>query len=526
MIGQDVGTLERRCARMFSNRIALVWRDERLTYGELHSRVNKCAQALANLAVKKGDRVCILLPNCLEYVELDLALAKLGAIKVPLLARLHSNEWATIIDDSEANTLVFEEGLLPEVLRGRSRIQGLKNLICVTRHQKELPAGVFDFHDLLSKASADEPLTHVFPEDVIALMYTGGTTGKPKGVIHTHNTWVSIALGHLLEDDMDRQCITLHAAGLPHASGFLQLPTLLRGGTNVILEHFDAEEFFATVEKESVTHVFLAPTMVYMLLDHPDLKRYNLTSLRCLLYGGAPMHVERLKEAINAFGPCLMGGYAQMEAANLICRLYPEEHVKTSSDKLMRRLTSCGRPVTMVQLRIVDDQEKDVPPEEPGEIIIRGPHVMKGYWRRERETAAALRNGWLHTGDVARMDENGYVYIVDRKKDMIISGGLNIYSREVEEAVHQHPAVAQAAAIGLPDSKWGERLTAVVLLREGEQATEDEIITFCKERLTDYKCPKSIKFIDRMPLTPAGKIDKKQLRMAFATVMGSSALEL
>ncbi len=516
MIGQDVGTLVRRCARMFPDRLALVWRDQRLTYSQLHDRVNRCAQALAALAVRKGDRVCIFLPNCSEYVVIDLALAKLGAVKVPMLARLHSNEWTAIINDSEAATLVFDEGSLPEVMSNRPRIPGVKNLICVTRQQKELPAGVLDFRHLLSTAPSDEPQTVVGPEDVIALMYTGGTTGRPKGVIHTHHTWVSIAVGHMLEDDMDRRCVALHAAGLPHASGFLVLPTMLRGGANVILDHFDQQAFFETVQKERATHVFLAPTMVYMLLDHPDRRKYDVSSLRCLLYGGAPMHVERLKEAMDAFGPSLMGGYAQMEAANLICRLHPEEHVKKGPERIVRRLASCGRPVAMVQLRIVDDSDRDVPTGEAGEIIVRGPHVMKGYWRREEETAAALRNGWLHTGDVAKMDDGGYVYIVDRKKDMIISGGLNVYSREVEEVIYQHPAVAQAAVVGLPDAKWGERVVAAVVLLEGGQATERDIIAFCKDRLTDYKRPKAVKFINAMPLTPAGKVDKKRLRTSLS----------
>jgi len=303
------------------------------------------------------------------------------------------------------------------------------------------------------------------------------------------------------------------------------LPTMLRGGTNVILDHFDPESLLATVEREHVTNAFLSPTMIYMLLDHSHLADYDLSSLRCLLYGAAPTHVERLKEAMDAFGPCLKNGYGQMEAAMVICRLHQEEHIKEGPERLVRRLTSCGKPQTMVQIRIVDDDDNDVPLGKPGEIIVRGPHVMPGYWNREKETAAALRNGWLHTEDIGRMDEDGYIYIVDRKKDMIISGGLNVYPREVEDVLSEHPSVSQAAVIGIPDRKWGESVKAAVVLREGARLSEEEIIAFCKEHLTGYKCPKSVGFIDEMPLTAISKVDKKQLRASFTELPGQSSAD-
>jgi len=517
MIGQDIGSLERRCAQMFSTRTAIVYEGKRITYKQLHDRINRCAQALTKLGVKKGDRVCLILPNCPEYVELDFALAKLGAVKVALISRIHPNEWTFIAEDCEANTLVFEERALGIVLENLDRIQAIKNLVCVLRQNQELPANIIGYEKLLAEAPPEEPQVEVNPEDIYNLFYTGGTTGRPKGVIHTHHSFVSVAIGHMLEDNFTRGCVTLHAGGLPHGSGFMVLPTMLRGGTNVILDHFTPEAFFNAVEKERVTILFLAPTMIYMLLDHPDCKKYDLSSLQCIEYGGSPIATERLKEALDVFGNCLMGGFGLMEMPTVVCRLPQEEHIKEGPERLMRRLYSCGRPATMVQLRIVDDKDIDVPVGEVGEIVLRGPHVMKGYWKREEETRTALRNGWLHTGDLARIDEDGYVYIVDRKKDIIITGGLNVYPKEVEDVIYQHPAIAQAAVIGIPDKKWGEAITAFVVLRENAEASDDEIIKFCKTRLTDYKCPKSVRFIQTMPLTPVRKIDKNQLRRSYCT---------
>jgi len=515
MFNQHIGTLETNCAKMFTAKTAVVSGDIRLTYEAFHTDINRLANALQSINIKPDDRVCLLLPNSIEYLLTDFAIAKIGAIKVPLLSRLHIKEWAAIVNDSGATTIIFEEVMLSAVIQNLYLCPNVKNLICINTSQKTLPKNVLGFYNILKKSKTNEVKINFEQQKIFALMYTGGTTGKSKGVIHTHETWISIASGHMSEDNMNDGCVTLHAAGLPHATGFFVLPTMLKGGTNVILNKFDPKSFYSAVEKERVTHVFLAPTMVYMLLDYSKKENYDISSLRCLLYGGAPFHTNRLKQAIDFFGPCLKGGYAQMEAANMICRLTQEEHIKTGPDNLIQRLASCGRPVNMVKLRIVNHSDNDVNQGETGEIIIQGPHVMKGYWNNEKETSEALRNGWLHTGDLGRMDQDGYIYIMDRKKDMIITGGLNVYSRNVEDTLCEHPEVIQAAVIGLPDPKWGERVTGVVVLQNGAKATSEEIIGFCKRMLTDYKCPKQIEIIKEMPLTPVGKIDKKQIRAQF-----------
>ena len=515
MLNQHIGALEDDCAKIFKDKTAIVSGDIRLTYETFHTQVNHLANGFQDLNIKPDDRVCLLLSNSIEYLLSDFAVAKIGAIKVPLLSRLHIKEWASIVNDSGANTIIFEEVMLSTVIHNRDLCPNIKNFICINKSQKPLPKYILGFYEILKKSSADEVKFNIGPEKIYALMYTGGTTGKSKGVIHTHETWISIATGHILEDEIIDGCVTLHAAGLPHATGFLVLPTMLKGGINVILDKFDPQNFYRAVQEERVTHVFLAPTMVYMLLDYPKKEDYDISSLRCLLYGGAPFHTERLKEAMDFFGSSLKGGYAQMEAANMICRLNQEEHIKTGPDYLVERLASCGKPVNMVKLRIVDNSDQDVKQGETGEIIVQGPHVMKGYWNNESETLETLRNGWLHTGDLGKMDQGGYIYIMDRKKDMIITGGLNVYSRNVEDTLCEHPKIVQAAVIGLQDSKWGERVTGIVVLQNGAKVTPHEIIGFCKKMLTNYKCPKQIEIIEEMPLTPVGKIDKKQLRAQF-----------
>jgi acyl-CoA synthetase (AMP-forming)/AMP-acid ligase II len=255
--------------------------------------------------------------------------------------------------------------------------------------------------------------------------------------------------------------------------------------------------------------------MIYVLLDYPDRKKYDLSSLRTVLYGAAPMSPERIKQAMAEFGPIFIQVYSQMEVANQTTVLTKQEHVE-ALEKYPQRLKSCGRPIIMSQVRIVDDNDNDVAGDEVGEIITRGPHMMKGYWRREEETEETMKGGWIHTADMAWMDEDGFIYVVDRKKDMIISGGMNVYSAEVEFALMRHPSIGQAAVLGVPDEKWGEAIKAVVVLRhDTTPATEEEIMAFCRDYLSAYKRPKSIDFVGELPMTPYGKIDKKALRAKY-----------
>jgi fatty-acyl-CoA synthase len=290
------------------------------------------------------------------------------------------------------------------------------------------------------------------------------------------------------------------------------MPVWLRGGRLVILPGFDAKLFLETVQREKVTTSFLVPTVIYTLLDYPDLEKYDTSSLRNLIYGAAPIAPERLKEAIQTFGPIFTQLYGQAEAPMALTALSREEHIIEGNEQLVGRLASCGRPNLAVKLKLVDAQGQEVSLGQSGQIIAQAPNTMIGYFKRPELTAETLKDGWLYTGDVARQDEYGYFYIVDRAKDMIVSGGFNIFPKELEDILHEHPAVAIAAVIGVPDEKWGEAVKAVVVLRPGQNVGEKELIDFCKREKGSLMAPKSVDFSDSLPLTPLGKANKKALR--------------
>jgi acyl-CoA synthetase (AMP-forming)/AMP-acid ligase II len=302
---------------------------------------------------------------------------------------------------------------------------------------------------------------------------------------------------------------------LSHASGAYVLPFWVSGAKNVIMEHFDIDDFFKTIQDEKITTLQLVPTMVVRLLNHPSLKKYDLSSLRSITYGAAPMAEDKIKEAIKVFGPVLSQGYGQVEAPMTICLLKREDHVSDGSPEQAKRLLSVGKPYPDVEVKIVDDDDNEMPTGEVGEIIVRSDHQMKGYWRNEEQTKIALKNGWVHTRDMGYMDELGYVYLVDRKGDMIISGGFNIFPREIEELLNNHPSVLEVAVVGVPDEEWGEAVKAMVALKTGKEATEKELIEYCKKTLTGYKRPKTIDFLPELPRNTTGKIDKKTIKAKY-----------
>jgi len=351
----------------------------------------------------------------------------------------------------------------------------------------------------------------VAADDLFGIYYTGGTTGRPKGVVHTHRSFVAALISEMLELGLGERDVFAHVAPLTHASGAFVLPVWLRGGTNVILGGFDPERFLDAVARERVTATLLVPTMVYVLLDSPAAAAADARSLQTIVYGASPMGRERLLEGLDRFGAVFAQLYGQTEAPNQLTVLRKSDHARALADGDLDVLSSCGRPVAIAEVRIADDDLADVPPGEPGEIVARGPHVMREYWNRPEETAASLRDGWLCTGDVARTDERGFVYIVDRKKDMIISGGFNVYPKEVEQALFAHPAVKDACVIGVPDEKWGEAVKAVVV---APGAGEAELIAWVRERKGPVLTPKSVDFVDALPLTAVGKHDKPALRAA------------
>lgn len=515
MLGTTIGELLDKAVGHHRGRVAVKHGDRAITYGELGADVNRLANVLLGLGLGHGDRVALLMWNCPEYVVCDFGVARAGLVKVPLNHLLTRDDVLFRIQDSEAAAVVCDEAFAPMVEELAAQCPSLKHRICITEG-RPAPAGFTPFEALLAQAASRPPSVAVSPDDLVGIMYTGGTTGRSKGVMHTHASVIAIGYSEIIEMDIGRHEVMLQLAPLPHATQFMLLPGLLRGGTHVIMRKFDPDELLRVVERERVSWTFLVPTMIYMLLDDPGLSRYDHGSLRTIIYGAAPMSPDKLERALDRLGPVFLQVYAQMEVANQATTLTKEDHLEALA-KARHRLASCGRPIVMAQVRLVDEEDADVPPGAPGEILIRGPHMMRGYWRRPEETASTMRGGWIHTADIARADGDGYIYIVDRAKDMIISGGMNVYSVEVENALMQHPAVREACVIGAPDDKWGEAVSAFVVVREGAALGAEELAGFCSRTLAAYCRPKRIEFVAEIPKTPYGKMDKKAIRQRYWT---------
>jgi fatty-acyl-CoA synthase len=384
-----------------------------------------------------------------------------------------------------------------------------------------LGLGANDFgDDILALSQAFEPgalRSRAQPEDVCVLIYTGGTTGRPKGVAHTHRVQVAMVLMELAEWDWPAELRFLAMTPITHASGLIILAVLLRSGSFVMSPGFDAERFMQLVLRHRITSTFLVPTMLYVLLDHPRLASADLTSLQVVMYGAAPMSPARLTEAMQRFGPVFMQLYGQCEAPMTMTVLRKADH---DPARHPQRLASCGTPVAGNQLRLLDEQGVEVADGEVGEICLRGPLVMQGYWNRPEETAHAFRHGWLYSGDLARRDADGFIYLVDRSKDLIISGGFNVYPREIEDVLSSHPAVATSAVVGVPDAKWGEAVRALVVLRAGASVTADELAALVRQRKGAVHVPKLIEFVAALPVTALGKTDKKAIRARFWQAQG------
>jgi acyl-CoA synthetase (AMP-forming)/AMP-acid ligase II len=423
---------------------------------------------------------------------------------------LKERELEYIINYSEANTLFVGPELLEMAKQLRPRLPKVKNFISLETATPDM----LSLSDLLTSYSQAEPDVQVDEDDPVGIIYTSGTTGVPRGALYTQRALIddsrTLVMNMNLYPEHKRVLITplFHIAGNTHFRS-----TLYIGGCNIIMKFFDPAATLQTIQDERATHMDIVPTHLAAMLNLPDLKKYDISSMEFLWYGGSPMPLEVLKKGMKVFGPIFAQGYGQSESGPAISHLSKEDHnVLDRPEREQRKLMSAGRPNIGVQVRIVDDEGNDVELGEMGEIIVRSKHNMMGYWHKPEETKEALVDGWLHTGDMGYYDDEGYIYIADRKKDMIISGGENVYPREVEEVLYQHPAILEAAVIGVPDPYWVERVHAVVITRKGESTTPEELTVFCKKRIAGYKVPKTIEFVDSIPKNPAGKILKKELR--------------
>jgi len=512
----NVGNLLTKAARTYPNGIAFEYRGEKLSYQEFNARVNALSFSLGQLGLKKRDRVAMISYNCHQLIESLYACFKHGFIAVPINVNLSPREFDYILDHSDAKAVICNLDDTASVASATNGTRGHKrNMISVSNSLE----GLLDYEKLIEEGKTDEPIVGPHAEDVAWLFYTSGTTGRPKGAMLTHANLISMITNFMgdiyspTEDD-----IALHQAPLTHGSGLYSLPMTARGGTNVISHSrsFDVRFLLQTIQERRVTILpFLTPTMIKKILLDSKNSEYDLGSLRCVVYGGSPMYQEDLKAALARFGRILVQIYGQAEAPMTISYLPSEWHVQERDGA--RTLNSAGIPRTKVRVKIIDESGIEQPPRAMGEIVVEGDVVMKGYWKDPEATRETLENDWLHTGDIGYMDEGGFLYIMDRKKDLIKSGGANIYPREVEEVILQHPAVKEVCVFGVPDPVWGESVKAIVAPREGMKASESEIIEFCKLRLASYKKPKSVEFVDSIPKNANGKVLKRELRDKYWT---------
>jgi len=490
------------------------------TYADVAERVERLAGGLDRLGVESGDRVAVLMKNRAAFIETSFAVYRLGALKVPLNSMLTASEHEMLVEDAGADTLVVAASFLEHC---REMETDFETVIIVGGDDPDPSFGptTAAYEELVAGAGPTAEMVDVDPEDRCALMYTSGTTGRPKGVQHTHGTWLSTALELKSVLEQDAGEVTLHAAPLTHGTGFLVESTVLAGGTNHVQDGFEPTRFLETVESAGVNTVFLAPTMIYKLLDNYDGgDRYDTDSLRSVYYAGSPMTAARIEEGIEKLGDVFVQSYGQMECPMLVTVLDQADHRIAAENETHRsRLQSAGREVDIAHLRLVDEDGESVPTGEIGEIVVKGPHATPGYWNRPDADEETFSEGWLHTGDMARLDEDGYLYIMDRKKDMIITGGMNVFPREIEEVIVEHGSVSNAAVIGVPDDYWGEKVTALVEPRP-DAAIDDERLAeqvheHCDGSLAAYKVPKTVEIVGELPRNSYGKVLKTELRAEY-----------
>jgi acyl-CoA synthetase (AMP-forming)/AMP-acid ligase II len=494
-------------ASLGTDRPCLTTRGRTLSYGDVQEQSFKIAQALNRSGIRPGDKVAILSANDPVAFCCVFGISRAGAVWCPINPRNEAAENRELLDLFDCTCLIFQAAFAPLVAKILPELPKLTMLVCLDGPSPSAMSYERWLSGLSSEPWQAEPV-----DDTVMVVGTGGTTGRPKGVMLTGHNIETMSALTLMSYPFGPRPRYLALAPLTHAAGVLCFPIMTLGGEIVIMPSPDLGSFLSLVAEHQITHTFLPPTLIYMLLERPDLISTDLTSLRCLWYGAAPMSTARLEEALGKIGPVLGQLFGQTEAPMMISTMAPSEHFYSDGTLARPRLASAGRPTPLTRVAIMDDGGRVLGAGERGEIVVRGPLVMAGYYKDSAATAEASRFGWHHTGDIGYLDEDGFLFIVDRAKDMIITGGFNVYSAEVEQVLLAHPAVQDCAVIGLPDEKWGERVVAVVQLRPDLDVNPDEVRAFVKERLGSVKAPKQVDVWADLPRSKVGKVLKADIK--------------
>lgn len=510
MIIEDI---PRRNARRYPNKTAVVYKGTRYTFKELNDRVNSLANALTSTGLEKGDKIAIIADSCNQYLDIFWTTAKTGMVTLPFNPGLSQQDLSYLINNAGARALVFSHNYLALIESLRPQLKDVKHYIVIGASD----GGATGFEELISSHPPLEPEVTINDDDLLALGCTSGTTGLPKQTMETYKSLMMRVLGLFPTYDMREESVFLMAAPLfwgPSVSLFSTW-CFYFGSPFIIASELTPRSILETIEKEGVTIAFMSMALLGELINYPDLDKYDHTSLRCIVGTGAPLPPQAWRRAIEAFGNIFVSLYGTVELWP-ITYLFLKDIVFEGPPEKITRLRSCGREATNIEVRVVDEQGNDVQPGQLGELIAKGNALIKGYWNAPKATQEAIRGGFFYTGDLATVDEEGYIYLSGRKKDTITSQGKVLIASEIEEIIYRNPQVLEVAVIGVPDKELGEAVKAVVALRKGGKATEEELIKLCQEHLPAYAVPKSVDFIERLPRNPTGKILRHALRKKYA----------
>jgi acyl-CoA synthetase (AMP-forming)/AMP-acid ligase II len=499
-----------RHAGLYPEKKAVIFEERQCTFLELQERVYRLANGLMQLGLREGDRVAVLAENCFEYLEIYLGIAKAGGVAAPLNFRLLPKDITQLINYVDTEFLILGANYIDMINSVRGEIKRLKHVITVQGRGE----GMIDYDQLLKESPNTKPGIKRDMEDLFCLIFTGGTTGLPKGAMLTHRNLYNVALSFIMETGITYGDVHLVVTPIFHTAALWPLfLNMMLGNTQVVLKRFDVNLAVEAIETYKVTYSMWISSIIGMILNHPDVvnKKRDISSMRLINTGGAPLPTVLAKKLIDTIGCTVAIGGGQTETG-IFSNMKYNDVIDTHPEKM----ASAGLPIiTNMEFKVVDENDREVPADIVGELVVRGDSMMRGYWNMPEETAVSMRGGWQHTGDLCKIDKEGFLYYVDRKKDMIKSGGENVYSKEVEDVLFAFPDILEATVIGVQDEKWGEKVMALIVLREGRHSPEKDIIAFCKARLAGFKCPKSIVFVDELPKTAMGKVDKPTLRKQY-----------